>query len=50
MISIMGRDKKAEECLSMVLLHGLGDPHLEKNIDLHILKDVLQKCKQIQLN
>jgi len=50
MIAIMGRDKKAEESLSMVLLHGLGDPHLEKNIDLVHLKDVLLRCKQIQLN
>jgi 3-dehydroquinate synthase len=49
MVAIMGRDKKAEDNLSMVLLHGLGDPHLEKDIDLLQLKDVLQKCKQSQL-
>ncbi len=50
MIEVMGRDKKAEETLSMVLLHGLGDPHLEKNIDMSNLKNVLQKCKQLQFN
>lgn len=48
MIEIMHRDKKAEGSLSMVLLHGLGDPHLEKNIDLIQLKNVLQKCKHLQ--
>ncbi len=46
LIEIMHRDKKAEGSLSMVLLHGLGDPHLEKSIDLPLLKDVLQGCKQ----
>ncbi len=50
MIDIMHRDKKAEGSLSMVLLHSLGDPHLEKNIDLSLLKNILQECKQSQLN
>ncbi len=49
MIALMRRDKKAENGLSMVLLHGLGDPHLEKDIDPLILAEVLEKCKKPQL-
>ncbi len=49
LIELMRRDKKAEEGLSMVLLHGLGDPHLEKDLDPMILRAVLEKCKKQQL-
>ena len=49
MVALMRRDKKAENGLSMVLLHGLGDPHLEKDIDPLILAEVLEKCKKPQL-
>ncbi len=49
LIELMQRDKKAEESLSMVLLHGLGDPHLEKALDPLMLKAVLERCKKSQL-
>lgn len=48
-ITLMRRDKKAEGDLSMILLHGLGDPHLEKDIDPEVLAEVLEKCKKPQL-
>ncbi|MCK5915336.1 MAG: 3-dehydroquinate synthase, partial [Deltaproteobacteria bacterium] len=44
-IELMRRDKKAEKSLSMLLLHGLGDPHLENDIDPLTLCKVLQECK-----
>jgi 3-dehydroquinate synthase len=49
MIALMRRDKKAENGLSMVLLHGLGDPHLEKDIDPEKLAAVIESCKKPQL-
>ncbi|NPA25187.1 MAG: 3-dehydroquinate synthase [Deltaproteobacteria bacterium] len=52
MIELMRRDKKvaAGSGLSMVLLRGLGDPYLEDNVDPVLLREVLIKCKQPQLN
>ncbi len=45
-IDLMRRDKKSDGGLSMVLLRGLGDPHLDNNINSGLLRDVLERCKK----
>ncbi|MBN2705953.1 MAG: 3-dehydroquinate synthase, partial [Deltaproteobacteria bacterium] len=43
LIELMRRDKKSGGSLTMVLLKGLGDPHLEENIDPGLLRAVMQE-------
>lgn len=45
-IDLMRRDKKAASGLAMVLLRGLGDPFLDDNVDLGLLRETLERCKQ----
>ncbi|MBN2705587.1 MAG: 3-dehydroquinate synthase [Deltaproteobacteria bacterium] len=46
LIALMRRDKKAGETLSMILLHGLGDPYLEDKVDVGLLREQLLRCKK----